>query len=66
MLYCPKCKKEVIIYAISSFPGADEAAADMRKTAEKEGKLIIFNPPPRSSYTCPNFCMIKLVEKKGK
>ncbi len=66
MLYCKKCKKEVIIYAISSFPGADEAAADMRKHAEKEGKLIIFNPPPFGPYTCPNFCGTKLVEKKEK
>ena len=67
MLYCKKCKKEVIIYAISAgVPGAEEAVEGIRKQMKKEGKLIIFNPPPRGPYTCPNFCGTKLVEKKEK
>ena len=67
MLYCPKCKKEVVIFGVSSGASdADEIAKSARDAAEKDGKLILFNPPRFGPYTCPNFCMTKLVEKKGK
>lgn len=63
MLYCEKCKKEVVIYGISHFPGADKAASEMARKMEEEGKLIIFNPPPFGKHNCPR-CSTVLTEKE--
>ena len=59
MLFCEKCKKEVVIYGVSYSEGADEALKDLRKQIEAEGKLILFNPPPFPPYHCPD-CGMKL------
>ena len=61
MLFCNKCKKEVVIYGVSAgapSEGLDEMASQM----EKEGKIVLFNPPPFPPYNCPN-CGTELIEK---
>ena len=65
MLYCNKCKKEVIVYSISGgAPGADNAIEHMREYAKKEGKMVIFNPSPiQKEFSCPK-CASKLLHKK--
>ncbi|MHA1379689.1 MAG: hypothetical protein ACTSRG_15055 [Candidatus Helarchaeota archaeon] len=62
MLYCNKCKKEVVIYGISHYPGADKDVEEMSKKIEEEGKLILFNPPPFRPYRCP-VCGTELEEE---
>ncbi len=62
MLYCTNCEKEVVIYGISYSEGADNQLKDMQKQLEKEGKIILFNPPPFGPYNCPN-CFKILIEK---
>ena len=54
MIYCNKCKKEVVIYGISHSVGSDDQLDQMRTQIENEGKLILFNPPPFGSYNCPD------------
>lgn len=61
MRYCPTCQREVVVFGVSSFPGADRIAEDARVAAEAEGKLILFNPPPIGPYRCPR-CLGELVE----
>jgi len=46
MLYCKNCEREVVIFAVSSSAGMDEAIEEYRETINQEGKLILFNPPP--------------------
>jgi len=53
MLFCQNCKKEVVIYGLSHFEGAEEIADNFSKEMEKEGKLVLFNPPPFKPYHCP-------------
>lgn len=54
MLRCPKCKKEVLTFSISSgAPDSDKIADSMQSHADKEGKLIIMNPPPFGKLKCP-------------
>jgi len=65
MLFCSKCKKEVVPYGVS--PGAmpAEAIEETRKALEKEGKIVLFNPPmfPGAKHNCPN-CSTQLIEKR--
>lgn len=61
MLYCKKCKKEVVIFAASFSAGMDEALDEYREKINQEGKLILFNPPPLGKYYCPQ-CFSKLYE----
>ena len=65
MLYCKKCKKEVVIYGVSYSEGVDEALNQLRNQIEKEGKLILFNPPPFGKFQCPR-CFSELSEVKDK
>jgi len=62
MLYCNRCRKEVILFGISHFKGAEKIAGDARQAAEREGRLIIFNPPPFTPQRCPA-CSGELTEK---
>ncbi len=62
MWYCPKCKKVVDVYGVPFSPGIEEEMEKMRKEAESEGKLIMFNPPPVDPYNCP-FCGTELIDK---
>jgi len=59
MLYCGNCQKEVVIYGVSYKAGIDEDLDQLRKKIEREGKIILFNPPPIGEYNCPN-CESKL------
>ncbi len=61
MLFCNHCNKEVIIYGVSIGTALDDQLVKMRKKLEKEGKLILFNPPPFGPYSCPK-CFNKLEE----
>ena len=54
MLFCKNCKKEVIIYGIPYSEGNNDQLEKFREKIEKEGKLILFNPPPFDSYNCPD------------
>ena len=61
MLYCNKCKKEVVVYGVP--PQADPSELDgLQDQAEKEGKLVLFNPPPIRPYNCPQ-CGAELEDK---
>ncbi len=53
MLFCPRCEKEVVHFGVS--PGAmpAETLAELRRSLEAKGKLVLFNAPPVGPYTCP-------------
>lgn len=62
MSFCPKCKKEVIRFSVPS--GAKDSGKivdSMQSHASKEGKLIIFNPPPFGKLKCP-ICLSELID----
>ncbi len=66
MLYCNKCNKRVEIFGVSSgAPDADKIVQGMQEHAEKEGFLILFNPPmfPDARHNCP-VCSTALVDKE--
>lgn len=54
MLYCQKCKKEVVIYGVSYSEGIEESLGQLRNGIQKEGRLILFNPPPFGKCKCPD------------
>ena len=60
MLYCEKCKKEVVAYSMT--PASVVATRQMEEEAEAEGKLIMFNIPPVRPYHCPQ-CGTELIDK---
>ena len=62
MLFCNQCKKEVVIYGVSHSEGIEDDLNELRDNIEEQGKLILFNPPPIGTYSCPN-CFRKLEEK---
>ena len=62
LLYCNKCKKEVVMYSIPPMPGAEEEINKLVKQAEKEGKLVILNAPQFGTHHCP-ICGEELIEK---
>ncbi|MFH1521087.1 MAG: hypothetical protein ABID61_05570 [Candidatus Micrarchaeota archaeon] len=54
MPFCPKCKKEVVQYSISSGANDSEKVVEsMQSWAKKNDKLIVFNPPPFGTMKCP-------------
>jgi len=57
-----KCKKEVVIYGVNLGAVTDNDLDDLRKKIIKDGKLILFNPPPFEPYQCPD-CFNQLIEK---
>ncbi len=59
LLYCSYCKKEVVIFGISSGSAIESDLEKYKDNIEKNGKLMLFNPPPFEPYYCPN-CMKKL------
>ena len=60
MLYCNNCKKGVVVYGVSS--NVDPKELDgLIDHMIKEGKLVLFNPPPIFPYYCPQ-CGTKLEE----
>ena len=62
MLFCRNCKKEVVIYGVSYSEGIGNNLNEIREKLEKEGKIILFNPPPLGLYKCP-ICFSKLEER---
>ena len=60
--YCNKCKKEVVVYGVSHAPGIEGELEQLRKNAEAEGKIILFNPPPFGQYSYPD-CGTELIQK---
>jgi hypothetical protein len=54
--------KEVVIIAVSFGAASNEELENQRKLLEKEGKLVLFNPPPFLPYKCP-ICHMELVDK---
>ena len=56
------CKKEVVVYGVSHAPGIEGELEQLRKNAEAEGKIILFNPPPFGQYSCPD-CGTELIQK---
>lgn len=62
MSFCKKCKKEVVSFSIPSGAKDSEKIIDsMQSRAEKDGKLIIFNPPPFAKLKCP-VCFSELID----
>ncbi len=66
MLYCPHCKKEVIIYGVSFGAVPDEALGKFASKMEQEGKIVLFNPPPFGKYHCPRCSSLLQDHEKGK
>ncbi|MHA1342135.1 MAG: hypothetical protein ACTSRZ_20205 [Promethearchaeota archaeon] len=62
MYYCSHCEKSVIVIAISMGAIDDNAVNDMIKSYEKEGNIVLINPPPFPPYKCP-ICYSELIEK---
>jgi hypothetical protein len=62
MLYCNKCKREVVIYGVSYSEGIEDNLNELRDSIEQQGKIILFNPPPIGPYSCPN-CFNGLEER---
>jgi len=62
MLYCEKCQKEVIIVGEGSLAGMDDEVEEWEKKIEKQGKLILYDPPPNPPYLCPK-CGSDLIVK---
>jgi len=53
MLYCNFCKKEVVIYGASYSSEIEKGLEELTNQIEKEGKIILFNPPSIGPYKCP-------------
>jgi len=53
MLRCPRCEKEIVIYGVSRGAASDDDLRKIREGAEKDGRLVLFNPPPFGPYRCP-------------
>lgn len=62
MLYCKNCNKEVVIFGLNYDAISEKNLNNICKKLEKDGKLILFNPPPFGPYYCPR-CSQKLKEK---
>ncbi|HUY00548.1 MAG TPA: hypothetical protein VMV49_13390 [Candidatus Deferrimicrobium sp.] len=62
MLFCKKCKKEVVIYSVNYSEGANKELEKLQNEMKAEGKLILFNPAPFGGYHCPQ-CSTLLEEK---
>lgn len=62
MLYCDKCKKEVVIVGEGSTAGMDEDLESWEEELERKGKIILYSPPQSSAYFCPK-CGSELREK---
>jgi hypothetical protein len=63
VFYCSRCTREVVIYGISHYPGAQEHTERVREELERDGKLVLFNPPPFGPYQCPACRAVELEEK---
>ncbi|GAB4319946.1 MAG: hypothetical protein Kow0069_23650 [Promethearchaeota archaeon] len=61
MLFCPRCGKEVIVVGLSPGPEAEKFADQIREAARREGKLVLFNPSPFGTPSCP-VCFTGLVD----
>ncbi|MHA1733515.1 MAG: hypothetical protein ACTSU5_16325 [Promethearchaeota archaeon] len=53
VLYCPKCRKEVVAYAVSPGAVAESELSGMATQLEAEGKIVLWNPPPFGPHNCP-------------
>ncbi len=65
MLFCPHCKKEVILYGVSHGAVPDEALGKFAREMEQQGKIVLFNPPPFGQYHCPRCATIIHDREKG-
>ncbi|MHA1799741.1 MAG: hypothetical protein ACTSVY_14935 [Candidatus Helarchaeota archaeon] len=62
-MFCKICKKEVVIFSASYSADIENGLDKLREQMEKEGKLILFNPPPFGPYKCP-ICRSKLEDHR--
>ncbi|MFW9921352.1 MAG: hypothetical protein ACFFED_17260 [Candidatus Thorarchaeota archaeon] len=52
-MHCEKCSKEVVIMGIPLDTISNDELDRITEEIEREGKLILFNPPPFRPYHCP-------------
>ncbi len=65
MLYCTRCRKEVVIMGLSLGAASDGDIGRFHAAMAREGKLVLFNPPPFTKHTCPS-CGTLLVDLEAK
>lgn len=53
-MYCQHCQKEIVVMGVSLGATTSEDVESIRRDVEREGKLVLFNPPPVGPYPCPN------------
>jgi len=53
VLYCSRCQQEVVIMGVSLGAVCDEDLETFREEMTKEGKIVLFNPPPVGPHHCP-------------
>ena len=51
-MFCENCQKEVLLVWVQKGAATEKDIAQMRLAAAKQGKLILFNPPPGGPYRC--------------
>jgi len=64
IMYCNHCQKKVIIVGINPGAATRDGLDSLQRDAEKEGALILFNPPPFGPLTCPD-CHSELGNSEG-
>ncbi|NMC05290.1 MAG: hypothetical protein GYA24_08770 [Candidatus Lokiarchaeota archaeon] len=62
MLVCTTCRKEVAIMGISPGAASDKDVGQIREAMARDGKLVLFNPPPFEKHRCPS-CGSLLVDR---
>ncbi len=62
MIYCSKCKLEIVPYSVGRGAASDKDLDEMRQRVERDGRRMVFNPPPRGPIRCPQ-CRGETVEK---
>jgi hypothetical protein len=52
-LYCETCRKEIVVIGVGPGAAPADEMENVRRSIEKEGKLVLFNPPPFGPRFCP-------------
>ena len=52
-MYCRLCQKEVVVVGVSHSAASADDVESMRRSIEKDGKIVLFNPPPVGPFFCP-------------
>jgi len=63
-MYCNHCQKKVLIMGINPGAATEDEVGNLLRDVEREGQLILFNPPPFDPLTCPD-CHSELVYSEG-